>query len=138
MILDYHIILRLTLIITERSVYTDKEVFAKMLHENNKIDEIMYKIYTNMFDTFIEDRINTKKIIYVKTEPEICYNRINKRKRSEEKSISLDYLEKCDEYHNIWLDNRDNVLILDGNLEFENDDELVKNWMEKIKLFCGK
>lgn len=127
-----------TIIITERSVYTDKEVFAKMLHENNKIDEIMYKIYINMFDTFIEDKINTKKIIYVKTKPEICCNRINKRERTEEKSISLDYLEKCDEYHNVWLENRENVLTLDGNLEFENDDELLKIWMEKIKLFCEK
>lgn len=124
------------IILTERSVYTDKEVFAKLLHENEKIDDIMYKIYTNMFDTFIEDKINTKKIIYVRTNPKICCDRINKRKRDEEKTIPIDYLEKCGEYHDVWLKNKKNVLILDGNLEFENNSEILDEWIEKIKIFC--
>lgn len=116
-------------IITERSVNTDKEVFVKMLYEDKKIDDIMYKIYSNLFDTFVEDKTKINKIIYVKTNPNICYQRINKRKREEEKSIPLEYLQKCDEYHNIWLENNDNnnVLILDGNIEFENDKNIISH-----------
>lgn len=127
------------IIITERSVYTDKEVFAKMLHDDNKIDDIMYKIYTNMFDTFIDEQISVKKIIYVKTSPSVCSDRVNKRKRQEEKSIPIEYLQKCDEYHNIWLEqnitNKQNVLILDGNYEFENNSEIINDWLEKIMIF---
>ena len=31
--------------ITERSVYTDKNVFAKMLYDNDKIEKVDYEIY---------------------------------------------------------------------------------------------
>jgi deoxyadenosine/deoxycytidine kinase len=126
------------IIMTERSVYTDKEVFAKMLHMDNKIDDIMYKIYTNMFDTFIDEQINVKKIIYVKTSPSVCYDRVNKRKRQEENSIPLEYLRKCGEYHDDWLLKNNNVLVLNGNDEFENNDEIINGWLEKINLFCNK
>lgn len=119
-------------IITERSVNTDKEVFAKMLHKDNKIDDICMAIYSNLFDTFIEDKTKINKIIYIKTNPNICYQRVNKRKRGEEKSIPLEYLQKCDEYHNIWLENNDNVLILNGNIEFENDKNTISQWCRQI------
>mgnify|MGYP000683927573 CR=1 FL=1 len=33
------------IIITERSILTDKNVFAKMLHDDKKIEEINYNIY---------------------------------------------------------------------------------------------
>ena len=34
-------------IITERSLYTDKHVFAKMLHDQGKIEDVCYQIYLN-------------------------------------------------------------------------------------------
>ena len=33
------------IIITERSLYTDKMVFAKMLYDNGKIEDVNYQIY---------------------------------------------------------------------------------------------
>ena len=36
-------------IITERCIHTDKNVFAKMLYDTDKIDEINYKIYLTWF-----------------------------------------------------------------------------------------
>ena len=33
------------IIITERSLYTDKHVFAKMLHDQGKIEDVCYQIY---------------------------------------------------------------------------------------------
>ena len=32
-------------IVTERSVFTDREIFAKMLHDGDKIEDIEYTIY---------------------------------------------------------------------------------------------
>ena len=43
------------IIITERSVLTDKNVFAKMLYDDDKIEEVNYKIYLNWFDEFSKD-----------------------------------------------------------------------------------
>ena len=59
-----------TIIITERSLYTDKYVFAKMLFEQGKIEDVCYQIYLNWFDAFITD-FDFNHTIYVNTEPQI-------------------------------------------------------------------
>ena len=58
-------------VICERSVFTDREIFAKMLHDDKKIEDIEYSIYLKWFDEFVKD-LPVKGIIYVKTNPEIC------------------------------------------------------------------
>lgn len=106
------------MIVTERSVYTDKEVFAKMLYDDDKIEDVNYKIYLEWFDEFIKD-IPLTGIIYLKTNPETSLKRIIKRARNGE-IIPLEYLEKCHKYHEEWLENK-KILTLNGNLEFENN-----------------
>ena len=44
-----------TIIICERSVYTDKHVFAKMLHDNGTMNDIEIQIYKKWFDEFVKD-----------------------------------------------------------------------------------
>ena len=105
------------IIVTERSVYTDKEVFAKMLYDDDKIEEINYQIYLQWFNEFIKD-IPLNGIIYLRTSPEKSLERIIKRGREGE-IIPLEYLEKCYNYHEEWLKDKNKILILDGNLEFE-------------------
>ena len=68
-------------IITERSLYTDKMVFAKMLYDSKKIEHVNYQIYLNWFDTF-SDEFPVNKVVYVKTSPDKCYQRIVKRSRT--------------------------------------------------------
>ena len=80
------------IIITERCIETDKNVFAKMLYVDEKIHPINYQIYLKWFDEFVYD-IPIQSYIYLKTEPEICLQRIIKRDRKGE-TISLDYLKK--------------------------------------------
>ena len=41
-----------TIIITERSLYTDKLVFAKMLYDSGKIEDVNYQIYLNKLYNF--------------------------------------------------------------------------------------
>jgi deoxyguanosine kinase len=127
------------IIITERSVHTDKEVFAKLLYDDEKMEDVCYKIYQNLFEEFLEKDRDINKIIYVKTNPDICHNRVNKRKREGESLIEIEYLKKCDLYHEKWLNNKDKdkeVLILDGNNEFENDENIVDDWVKKIVDYC--
>jgi deoxyadenosine/deoxycytidine kinase len=110
------------IIITERSLNTDRYVFAKMLFESGKIEDVNYQIYLNWFDTFSEDFI-IQKVIYVKTEPEKCFERICKRSREGEENIPLEYLKSCNKYHDDMLYNNFNninninKLILDGNID---------------------
>lgn len=120
------------IIISERSVFTDREIFAKMLYDDKKIEEIEYNIYLKWFDEFVKD-IPVSGIIYVKTDPEICDNRVIKRNRKGE-NIPLSYLKNCYNYHENWLNNETiPVLTLNGNNEFIND--LPVGWFETIQKF---
>ena len=49
-------------IVTERSIYTDKNVFAKMLYDDGKIEEVNYKIYLMWFDEFVQE---TKIFLFI-------------------------------------------------------------------------
>ena len=103
------------IVITERCVNTDKEVFAKMLYDDKLIEDINYKIYNMWFDEFNKD-IKVDKIVYLQTEPVLCSQRIKQRNREGE-HISLDYLCKCHNYHEDWISNIPNKIILDGKMQ---------------------
>ena len=129
-------------IITERSLYTDKMVFAKMLYDSKKIEHANYLIYLNWFDTFSEE-FPVHKIVYVKTSPEKCFERIIRRSRTGEENIPLEYLKSCDNYHDNML-NKDSVdcvcnnqLVLDGNVDIYENSCQVKEWIEIIDSFIG-
>jgi deoxyadenosine/deoxycytidine kinase len=122
-----------SIIISERSIFTDKNVFAKMLYQDNMIEEINYQIYLKWFDNFIED-FPLHGIIYVNTEPTKCLERVHKRNRQGE-SLTLEYLEKCHCYHQVWLNNNNKLptLTLDGNQDKNNNE--YQDWINKIIAF---
>ena len=130
------------IIITERSLYTDKMVFAQMLYDSEKMEHINHQIYLNWFDTFSQD-FPVHKIVYVKTYPEICHFRIIMRSRNGEQNISLEYLENCSNYHDNMLNKDSNEcicrdqLILDGNKDIRQDKNILKEWIHQIDTFIN-
>ena len=128
------------IIITERSLYTDKMVFAKMLYDSGKIEDVNYQIYLNWFDTF-SGEFPVHKVIYVKAAPEKCYERIAKRSREGEENIPLEYLTACSLYHDNMLDKTNNTcvcdeqLILDGNIDIYENKTQVDEWIQEIEQY---
>ena len=122
-----------SIIITERCVFTDREIFAKMLYDNGNIEEINYKIYLQWFDEFIKD-VPITGFIYVKTTPEKSKTRVDFRARQGE-NIPLPYLQKCHLYHEKWFIsiNRINKIVLDGNIEFKSG--FPSDWLPNIVKF---
>lgn len=89
-------------ILCERSLEADRNIFAKMLHNDGMIDEVSYKIYQMLYDnTARAFPIDT--VIYLDVSPEICLERVGIRAREGEGQITLEYLQKCHEYHQEWL-----------------------------------
>jgi len=115
------------IIITERSVFTDREVFAKMLYDEGKIEDVDYQIYLKWFDEFIEE-IPITGLIYVTTTPEKSKQRVDLRARVGE-SIPLPYLQRCHDYHESWIKNiKKQVCLFNGNVDFkDNLDYLAKD-----------
>jgi deoxyadenosine/deoxycytidine kinase len=128
------------IVITERSLYTDRSVFAKMLFDNGMIELIDYHIYLRWFDTFAKD-YPIFGVIYVNTDPDICLERIEKRSRKGEKTIPLSYLENCHIYHEQMLDRNNsncvckNQLVIDGNADIHNNDKILQEWIQRIEKF---
>lgn len=118
-------------IITERSIYTDFNVFAQMLYDDKKIEEIEFVIYKKWFDEFI-DELPKINYIYVKADPDIAYKRVLKRSRQGE-TIPLDYLEKCHAYHEKWLKIVEgHKRVFDANCDIN---DVLENWLERIDYF---
>ena len=121
------------IIFTERCLFTDRNVFCKMLYDDGKIDDIEYQIYNRWFDEFISE-FPEIEYIYIKTSPEVSDERIKERARKGE-TIPIEYLKKCHEYHEEWLDTN-NKIIIDGNLS--NKEKINREkWIEEIEKFIS-
>ena len=132
------------IIFTERSMFTDKNVFAQMLYDSKKMNTIEFQIYLKWFDEFLET-INTIKTVYIRTSPEICEKRVLKRARLGE-NIPLQYLKDCHHYHDKWLNEPEkieegNVLVIDGNEETNTsvfiENKYYEELMEKVFKFMN-
>ena len=132
----------------ERSVFTDSAVFAKMLHDDGKIEEIEYKIYMEWFREFTND-LPPIYFVYVRAEPEICFERILKRGRQGEQ-ISLAYLQNCHKYHEEWLIREkvyieNCILTLNANADIQThtttengDSYLITEWRKTIDMWVNQ
>lgn len=131
--------------ILERSVYSDRYCFAKNLFEIGAMSSLEWKLYQDWWGWFVSTY--TKKpsgFIYLQTPPEVCYQRLLKRARSEESAVSLDYLKTLHEKHEDWLIGKKNideyikdvpVLVLDCSQDFEDNPELCRQFTQQISDF---
>ena len=117
-------------IITERSVLTDKHVFAEMLYDAGNIDPLEWELYDSWFNVFGK-KYPVRAIIYVSTSSGTSKERINTRNRSGEESIDLEYLDALDRQHKKWIKNT-NIPVL--TLSTEADISVEEN-IERIRLF---
>lgn len=118
-------------VICERSLQTDKNVFCKMLYDEGKINTYGYQIYNKWFDHF-QSFITNIRFVYLQTDYEVCYQRVNKRQRGGESNISKEYLKSNNEYHDNWLLHEKDVLILNGNLDGDINSDIFDQHCKTI------
>ena len=128
--------------ILERSVYSDRYCFAKNAFEMGKMSSLEWKLYKDWWGWFVQNY--TKKpsgFVYLQTPAEVCYKRLLKRARSEESSVPLSYIKMLHDKHESWLVDKDGidsyvkdipVLILDCTRDFEENEDLCKEYAQKI------
>ena len=117
------------IIITERCLFTDRNVFCKMLYDDGMIDIIGYQIYNKWFTEF-QDLAIPYKCVYLRTDPEISKLRVDIRARVEE-TIPIDYLKKCHAYHEEWLTIQPNTIIIDANQDI-NENPNIDEWVQRV------
>lgn len=132
-------------LVLERSVYSDRYCFAKNCFEMGLMSSLEWALYQEWFAWLVENYTpKPHGFIYLQTDPDICFNRLQKRNRSEESAVPLSYLEKLHEKHESWLIKKDAiaaylhdvpVLRLECNKDFEHDLEEQEKHIKAIAEF---
>lgn len=130
--------------IVERSVFSDRYCFARNCYEMGSMSDLEWSLYQEWFSWLIEVLPLPHAFIYLRTDPEVCFERIGKRKRAEEEMIDKAYLAKLHACHETWLVEKKGiaeiiknipVLILECSVDFEHNQEVQKAQIKQILAF---
>jgi len=129
--------------IQDRSIYEDREIFARNLKDLNFMSSRDWSTYTSLFDDMVQFIREPDLIIYLKASTQTLIGRIKNRNRVYEKDISSEYIHSLNIYYEKWISKieSDKVLIIDTNnfnifedkVEFENIKEKIIN---KFQIKC--
>jgi len=90
------------IVLTERSVLTDRYVFAEMLRASGDLDSLEWELYCKWFDAFAA-ALPIEGIIYLSTDFGTAAQRIVKRARSGEERMEAHYLIALHNQHKRWV-----------------------------------
>jgi deoxyadenosine/deoxycytidine kinase len=125
-------------IVLERSLAADKRIFAKMLYDDGKIDDVCYQIYQKFYKEF-SDEVGLDGIVYIDADAEVCKERVQKRSRQGEDGIPLEYLQKCKKYHDDWMADEHMALKIKTNQNVTYDPEdrndVGNKWLAQIRKY---
>lgn len=135
----------------ERSVYSDRYVFASALYESQSLTDTEWSVYQDWHQWILEQfspALNLDAIVYLRAPPQCCMQRLLHRGREEEQDIPLEYLEQLHHKHETWLYQRSlrldfeylnqvPVLVLDVDQDFKNDLIKQQELMDKVKDFLA-
>jgi deoxyguanosine kinase len=116
--------------IMERSVYSGHYVFGYNDYAQGFMTQLEWELYLQFFNFMMPPCKAPQGFIYLHTDPEIAFERMQKRNRGSESTVPLDYLQQIDARHKAFLIDKVDVLpelknvpvlTIDCNNEFESD-----------------
>jgi deoxyadenosine/deoxycytidine kinase len=132
----------------ERSIYSDRYCFAKNCFELGFMDALEWDLYKEWF-VWIDHHYAPipDAFIYLRADPEVCHQRLLKRNRAEEASVSLDYLKLVHQKHEDWLIHKKEissslehvpVLVLACDEDFEHNKYIQESHVRAIVNFLNQ
>ncbi|KAM3828670.1 thymidine kinase 2, mitochondrial isoform 1-T1 [Vipera latastei] len=117
----------------ERSIHSAKYIFVENLYRSGKMPEVDYVILTEWFDWILKNvNVSVDLIVYLQTSPGMCYQRLKRRCRAEEKVIPVEYLEAIHQLYEDWLIKQTLFKVPSPVLVLQADDDL-QEMMEKYE-----
>uniref|UniRef100_UPI0040484517 deoxynucleoside kinase n=1 Tax=Algoriphagus sp. TaxID=1872435 RepID=UPI0040484517 len=107
--------------IQDRTIYEDAYIFAANLYKSNLLTERDYANYKSLFDSIISHVKAPDLLIYLKADIPKLVGQIEKRGRSYETAMRIDYLKNLNSHYEDWIAEykEGKLLIIDvNNLDF--------------------
>ena len=101
--------------ILDRSIYEDAFIFARALHHLGNLNERDYLAYQRVFDLLVSTLPAPNLLIYLKAPVSVLIERIRRRGRNIESSISAEYLSLLDSFYDDWMTSFDICPVLTIN-----------------------
>ena len=118
-------------IVSERSLSTDVQIFATSLFDSGYMSDIEWTVYQQWHKMFY-DKTPTKHIIYIDTPPSKCLEHIRLRNRKGENLIDEQLLQMYDRYHMTYIADKPSVLILSHLDPLEKQVEMVVGFLKRV------
>ena len=122
--------------IQDRTIYEDAYIFAANLYKSKLMTERDYYNYRSLFDSMITHVKAPDLLIYLKADIPKLVGQIEKRGRSYETAMRIDYLKNLNSHYEEWIDGykEGKLLIVDVNdLDFVERQEDFSFIVEKIE-----
>jgi deoxyadenosine/deoxycytidine kinase len=122
--------------IIDRSIYEDAYIFARALYTMGNLNERDYQAYRQVFDLVTRTLPPPALLIYLKAPVPVLVERIQRRGRAMENSISPDYLALLDSFYEDWMKNFDLCPVLtirSDSLDFVHESTHLDNVLERIQ-----
>jgi deoxyadenosine/deoxycytidine kinase len=111
-------------VIQDRTIFEDAEIFATALHQMRKIDKRDWQTYWNFYQTILQAIQPPDLMIYLRCSMRTLRRRIRLRGRQMEQDIPLSYLKRLESLYENWIGNYalGDVLVLESDqLDFVHD-----------------
>lgn len=122
--------------IIDRSIYEDAFIFARALNHMGNLSERDYLAYRQVFDLVVRTLPPPSLLIYLKAPVSTLVERIHRRGRAIESTISPDYLTLLDSFYDDWLQAFDLCPVLtirSDDLDFVHKPRHLDTVMERIQ-----
>ena len=117
-------------IVQDRTIYEDAHIFAPNLKSMGLMNQRDFKNYQELFELMESLIKGPDLLIYLRSSIPNLVNKIHKRGREFENSISIDYLSRLNERYEAWTSTYDKgkIIIIDvDDIDFvENKEDLNK------------
>jgi len=94
-----------TSVVQDRSVYEDAEIFAQNLYLQGHIKERDYETYRELYETIIQVLPPPDLVIYLRASVDTLLDRIARRGRDYERTITPEYLQSLNDLYEEWISN---------------------------------
>jgi deoxyadenosine/deoxycytidine kinase len=125
--------------VMERSLNSGRHIFTEAMSRLGHIDPIEYNIIDDWYQWMTQISPPVDEIIYLRTSPEVALKRLNRRHRSAESGVTLEYLTTIHDLHENWLMSGScdtKIRVIDQNQPLEQSlqtaDELAIELKSKI------